>query len=94
MLYELKKQKNSSENELKLMAAKLYKAKQEGVSLSFYFYIFPTFIIFFTSLTKIHKYFRNLKTKKCQNKKKLTKSKYLMKIQVLKRPLILMHMRV
>jgi len=30
MLYELKKQKTSSENELKLMAAKLYKAKQEG----------------------------------------------------------------
>lgn len=32
MLYELKKQKLDSENELKLMAAKLYKAKQDGVS--------------------------------------------------------------
>lgn len=32
MLYELKKQKLNSENELKLMAAKLYKAKQDGVS--------------------------------------------------------------
>ena len=33
MLYELKKQKMNSENELKLMAAKLYKAKQDGVSI-------------------------------------------------------------
>ena len=33
MLYELKKQKLNSENELKLMAAKLYKAKQDGVSI-------------------------------------------------------------